>query len=58
MADRAWKGIQPLLFERFCQLSLNKFFDMSTPFMRKVDNEEKNVKNGIKPEDYVVYSGH
>ena len=32
MADGVWKGVYP---GRSKQLSLNKFFDPSTPFMRK-----------------------
>ena len=35
MADGVWKGVYPLVFGRSKQLSLNKFFDPSTPSMRK-----------------------
>ena len=35
MADGVWKGAYPLVFGRSKQLSLNKFFDPSTPSMRK-----------------------
>ena len=31
MADRVWKVVYPLVFGRSRQLSLNKFFDPSTP---------------------------
>ena len=41
MADGVWKGVYPLIFGHSKQLSLNKFFDPSTPSMRKVDNGEK-----------------
>ena len=42
MADGVWKGVYPKVFGHFKQLSLNKFFDPSTPSMRKVDNGAKN----------------
>ena len=48
MADRVWK-----VFGRSGQLSLNKFFDTSTPSMRKVDDGEKKKK-----ENNVVSRGH
>ena len=35
MADGVWKGVYPEIFGRFKQLSQNKFFDLSTPSMRK-----------------------
>ena len=42
MADGVWKGVYPLVFGRSKQLSLNKFFDPSTPSMRKgCDGGEK-----------------
>ena len=41
MADGVWKGVNPLGFGRFKQLSLNKFFDPSTPSMRKGRDREK-----------------
>ena len=41
MADGVWKGIYPKVFGRSKQLLLNKFFDPSTPSMRKVDDGEK-----------------
>ena len=34
------------------QLSLNKFFDFSTPSMRKVDDGKKEEENNV------VFSGH
>ena len=42
-----------LVFGHSKQLSLNKFFDPSTPSMRKVDDGEKKKK-----ENNDVYSGH
>ena len=45
MADGVWKGVYPSVLGRSRQLSLNKFFDPSTPSMRKVDDgEEKKEK--------------
>ena len=38
MGDGVRKGVSLQFFGRSCQLSLNKFFDPSTPSMRKVDN--------------------
>ena len=35
MADGVWEGVYPQIFGRSKQLSLNKFFDPSTPSMRK-----------------------
>ena len=35
MADRVWKGAYPYVFGRSKQLTQNKFFDPSTPSMRK-----------------------
>ena len=34
MADGAWKYVKPYVIEPSDQLLLNKFFDLSTPFMR------------------------
>ena len=36
MADGVWKGVYPQVLGCSRQLSLSKFFDPSTPFMRKV----------------------
>merc|ERR1712030_305998 len=44
MADGVWKGVQPQVIGHFKQLLLNKFFDPSTPSMRKVDDGEKEKK--------------
>ena len=41
MADGVWKGVYPYIFGRSKQLSQNKFFDPSTPSMRKGDSGEK-----------------
>ena len=35
MADGVWKGVYPQVFGRSKQLSLNKFFYLSSPSMRK-----------------------
>ena len=57
MADGVWKWVYPKVFRRSCQLSLNKFFDRSTPSMRKVDDEEKEEeKNGVFSGHYVIAS--
>ena len=41
MADGVWRGVYLYVFGHSKQLSLNKFFDPSTSFMRKVDDGEK-----------------
>ena len=62
MADRVWKCVYPQVFGHFKQLSLNKFFDPSTPSMRKVDDGEKKRKKKKrkekKKEKNVVFIGH
>ena len=60
MADGVWKGVYPYVFGHFKQLSLNKFFDPSTPSMRKVDNgeEKKEKKRKEKRENNDLYCGH
>ena len=60
MANGVWKGVYPQVFGRFRQLSLNKFFDPSTPSMRKVEGreEKKEKKEKKKKENNDVYSGH
>ena len=50
--DGVWKGVYLKVFGRSRQLSQNKFFDPSTPSVRKVDNREKKEKKKV------VYSGH
>ena len=44
MAEGVWKGVYPQVFGRSKQLSLNKFFDPSTPSMRKGRDGEKKTK--------------
>ena len=44
MANGVWKRVQSLVIGHFKQLLRNKFFDPSTPSMRKGDNGGK--KNG------------
>ena len=48
MADGVWKGVYPSVLGRSRQLSLNKFFDPSTPSMRKVDDGEEKKKKKKK----------
>ena len=48
MADGVWKSVHPQVFGRSCQLSQNKFFDLSTPFMRKGRDGEWKMENGKK----------
>ena len=40
-ANRVWKGVYPWVLGRSCTLSMNDFFYLSTPFIRKVDNRRK-----------------
>ena len=47
MVDGVWKGVYPQVFGHSKQLSLNKFFDPSTPSMRKGRDGEKK-KRGEK----------
>ena len=56
MADGVWKGMNPQVLGCFKQLSLNKFFDPSTPSMRKGRDREK--KRGKKEEKTDENSGH
>ena len=57
MADGVWKGVQPEVIGHFKQLSLNKFFDPSTPSMRKVDDWKRKKKRKEK-ENNGGNSGH
>ena len=50
MAEGVWKGVYPLVFGRSKQLSLNKFFDPSTPSMKKGRDGEKKKKREKKKE--------
>ena len=54
MADRVWKGVYPLVFGHSKQISQNKFFDPSTPSMRKGHDGEKKEKM----KNNYIYSGH
>ena len=56
MTDGVWKGVNPQVLGGSRQLSLNKFFDPSTPSMRKVDDGEE--KKRKEEENNDVYSGH
>ena len=44
MANGVWKGVYPYVFRHSKLLSLNKFFDPSTPSMRKGDSGEQRKK--------------
>ena len=51
MANGVLKGVYPQVLGHFRQLSLNKFFDLRAPSMRKVDDgEEKRKKKKKKKE--------
>ena len=41
MANGVWKGVQSWVIGRSCQLSLNKFFDLSAPSMRNIEPPAK-----------------
>ena len=60
MADRVWKVVYPKVYWRSHQLLLKKFFDPSTPSMRKGDDGEKNRGGGTgkKEENNDENSGH
>ena len=59
MADGVWKGVQPQVIGHFEQFSLNKFYDQSTPSLRKGDGGEKRKKKRKeKKENKDVFSGH
>ena len=62
MAEGVWKGVYSQVFGRSKQLSQNKFFDPSTPSMRKGRDGEKKTgkteKTGKKREKNDDYSGH
>ena len=54
MAEGGWKGVYHWVFGRSKQLSLNKFFDPSTPSMRKGRDGGKKrggKKNGKKKKE-------
>ena len=48
MADGVWKVVYPYVFGRFRQLSLNNFFDPSTPSMRKGRDGEKKMEKMVE----------
>ena len=54
MADRVWKDVCPYVFGHSKTLSLNKFFDPSTPSMRKVDDGETGEGEGKKMSEIVA----
>ena len=51
MADGVWKGVYPQVFGHSKQPSQNKLFDLSTPFMSKVDDGEEKRKEKKKQVD-------
>ena len=58
MANGVWKGFYPLVFGHSKQLLLNKFFDPSTPSMRKGRDGGRKKTGKIKGEKTDDYSGH
>ena len=46
MASRVWTGCNSLFFVQSHQLSQNRVFDLSTPSLRKVDDEGNGKKQG------------
>ena len=61
MAEGVWKSVYPQVFGRSRQLSLNKFFDPSTPSMRKARDggKREKKKNGEKKKEKTdENSGH
>ena len=57
MAGGVWKVVYPMVFGCFRQLSLHKFFDPSTPSMRKGHDGEKMEKRMEKMENDGENSG-
>ena len=58
MADVVQKGVQPTVIDHFEPLLLNKFFDPSTPSIRKVNNGEKKRKKRKEEKNNGGNSGH
>ena len=63
MADRLWKGVFPNVLGCSCKLLPTKFFDPSTPSMRKgcdggKKREKRGKKRGGKKENTDENSGH
>ena len=48
MADGVWKVVYPMVFGRSRHLLLNKFFDLISLSMRKVDKGKKKKKEKKK----------
>ena len=46
MADGVWKGVHASIFGHSKQLLVNKFFDPSTPSVRKDNCGENGEENG------------
>ena len=51
MADGVWKGVESLVIGRSDQLSLNKFFDPSTPSMRNIEPPAKSKMAARGPQN-------
>ena len=51
MADGVWKGVQSYVIGRSDQLSLNKFFDASTPSMRNIEPHAKSKMANRGPQN-------
>ena len=55
MAEGVWKGVYSQVFERSCQILLNKFFYSSTSSMRKAcDGEKKKRRKEKKKKKRIV----
>ena len=51
MADGVWKGVHSKVIGRSDQLSLNKFFDPSTPSMRNIEPPAKSKMAARGPQN-------
>ena len=51
MADGVWKGVHSKVIGRSDQLSLNKFFDPSTPSMRNIEPPAKSKMAAREPKN-------
>ena len=54
MAEGVWKGDYPKVFGRSRQLSLNKFFDPSTPSLRKGCDGGEKKKGGEREKKKIM----
>ena len=58
MANGDWNRCTPRFFGRSRQLSLHKFYDPSTPSLRKVDDGGKKWGGGIIVMSFIVATTH